>query len=69
MAKRISTNNYELLGIRRVQLSTGSYAQVATRRVAYSMDRLYVWRGRHSSPEWERLQDNIETDREFMESL
>ena len=69
MAKQISTDNYELLGIRRVKLSTGRFAQVATRRVAYGMDRLYVWRGHHSSPEWERLQSNIETDREFIESL
>lgn len=67
--KNISTEKYELLGIRRVKLSTGRYAQIATRRQAYSLDRLYAWRGRHTDPKWEAEQGSLETDKEFVESL
>jgi hypothetical protein len=69
MAKRISTEKYELIGIRRIKLKSGRYAQIAVRRVAYGPDRLYAWRGRHSSPAWECSQGSYETDREFRESL
>lgn len=69
MSKRISTDKYELLDIRRVRLSTGRYAQIATRREAYAPDRLYAWRGRHSSPKWEKYQGSLETPREFVTSL
>lgn len=67
--KTISTEKYELVGVRRVKLSTGLWAQVATRRREYSPDRLYAWRGRHTEPKWETEQGSSETDREFVESL
>lgn len=67
--KTIITNSYELLGVRRIKLSTGQSAQVATRRKSGGPDRLYAWRGRHDNPAWEAFQGSHETEREFMESL
>lgn len=67
--KTITTTKYELLGVRRIALSTGHSAQIATRRQAYSPDRLYAWRGRHDNPTWEAEQGSHETEREFVESL
>lgn len=67
--KTISAEKYELVGVRRVKLSTGHWAQIATRRQAFSPDRLYAWRGRHTEPKWEAEQGSLETDREFVESL
>lgn len=69
MGKKIICDKYEIVGIRKIKLSTGHSAQIGTLRQAYSPDRLYAWRGRHASPKWEATQGAHETEREFVESL
>lgn len=69
MTKRIEANRYELLGVRGIKRSNGKSAQIATRRMGYSTDRLYAWSGRHDNPSWEQEQGPLETEREFIASL
>lgn len=59
----ISTPTYDLIHIRRIRVGALS-AQIATRRIAYSPDRLYACPGKHAAPtrEWEQVPLDSEDD-------
>ena len=70
--KKIITKSCELIDPRRVKVrgwgATTSF-QIALRREAYSPDRLYAWRGRHTSPSQEWMQNSTETENEFVKRV
>ena len=64
----IVTEQYELLKVKRIT-SRGRQAQIAWRRQAYAIDRLYAWTGRHTCPRRSWIQNALEDKREFRQRV